>query len=98
MHQSRPARAVASHRSIPTSTRPTTLLVAGALCLIALGAQAIPQSHGRWIVLSSHDGSMAYAPVATETACRAAQADAAVICVSGSDMRSIADEQVIASR
>jgi hypothetical protein len=83
-------------KSTTNSLRPTTLLLAAALGLAAVGAHTMPQGQNRWVTLAAADGAAIYTASTSETACRAAQADAAVICLSGNDMRQVRDEQVVA--
>jgi hypothetical protein len=83
-------------QSTSSGLRPTTLLLAAALGLAAVGAHTMPQGQSRWVTVAAADGAAIYTASTSETACRAAQADASVICLSGNDMRQVRDEQVVA--
>ena len=85
-------------KSTSNSLRTTTLLIAAAVGLAAIGAPPMPHGQSRWVMASSADGATIYTASISETACRAAQAYASVVCLSGSDMRQVRDEQVVAAR
>jgi hypothetical protein len=85
-----------SATSTPKTVRNTVLLMAMAAGLSVLSAHAIPDNQAKWMTVTASDAVVAYTPVTSENACRAAQTDPAVICLSGSDMRPVADQQVMA--
>ena len=90
------ARASVNDNAGSNGARLHTLLIMGALCLVAVGAQSIPQGKSTWVTLTAVDTSVTYAPAASEAACRSAQADPSVFCLTGSDLRSIGDERLVA--
>jgi hypothetical protein len=85
-------------KSTSNSLRTTALLIAAAVGLAAIGAPSMSHGQSRWVMASSADGATIYTSSTSETACRDAQADAAVVCLSGSDMRQVRDEQIVAAR
>jgi hypothetical protein len=89
-------RANTAAKSTTNSLRSTALLLAAALGLAIVGAPSASQGQSRWVTVAAADGAAIYTSSTSETACRAAQADAAVICLSGNDMRQVRDEQVVA--
>jgi hypothetical protein len=82
-------------KSTSNGLRATTLLLAAALGLAAIGAHSNPQGQHRWVTAASAEGAVVYTASASEAACRAAQADTSVICLSGNDMRPVRDEQAV---
>jgi len=85
-------------KSSSNSLRTTALLIAAAVGLAAIGAPSMSQGQSRWVTASSADGATLFTASTSETACRAAQADASVVCLSGKDMRQVSDAQVVAAR
>lgn len=75
--------------STSNAARSTLLLLAGAVCLLAVSGSSTPRGKSPWVTFATVDGAAAYTPAASEAACRAAQADPAVICLSASDLRPV---------
>lgn len=83
-------------KSTTHSLRSITLLLAAAAGLAIAGVPSISQGQSRWVTVASTEGAAIYAASSSEAACRAVQADASVIRLSGSDLRQVSDEQVVA--
>jgi hypothetical protein len=76
-------------RTMPATKRSTCLLCVGAAALVLASALATPGPGARWMTLSAADSALAYASVASQAACLAAETDPTMICVSsGGDVRS----------